>query len=145
MAYQLALYVVIYSPVQMAADLIKHYEANPKPLQFIKDVGVDWSETKVLNGEVGEYVTIARKERTSGNWFLGSISDENSREIEVDFSFLDHNQLYEAKIYKDGKNAHWNKNPSDIEFQTVELQNTSKLKFYLAEGGGIAISIKKKS
>ena len=145
LAHQLALYVVIYSPVQMAADLIEHYEANPKPLQFIKDVGVDWSETKVLDGEVGEYVTIARKERITGNWFLGSISDENSREIEVDFSFLDDNQLYEAKIYKDGKNAHWDKNPLDIEFQTIELQHTSKLKFHLAEGGGIAISIKKKS
>ena len=77
------------------------------------------------------------------NWFLGSITDENSREIEVDFSFLDDNQLYEAKIYKDGKNAHWDKNPLDIEFQTIELQRTSKLKFPLAEGGGLAISIKK--
>ncbi|WP_373942822.1 glycoside hydrolase family 97 protein [Polaribacter sejongensis] len=143
LAHQLALYVVIYSPVQMAADLVEHYEANPKPLQFIKDVGVDWSESKVLDGEVGEFVTIARKERGAGNWFLGSISDENSREIEVDFSFLDDNQLYEAKIYKDGKNAHWDKNPLDIEFQTIELQRTSKLKFPLAEGGGLAISIKK--
>jgi hypothetical protein len=144
LAHQLALYVVIYSPVQMAADLVEHYEANPKPLQFIKDVGVDWSETKILDGEVGDFVTIARKERATGNWFLGSISDENSREIEIDFSFLDANQMYEAKIYKDGKDAHWNDNPLNIEFETIEINNKTKLKFHLAEGGGLAISLKKK-
>ncbi|KGL63860.1 glycoside hydrolase family 97 protein [Polaribacter sp. Hel1_85] len=144
LAHQLALYVVIYSPVQMAADLVEHYEANPKPLEFIKDVGVDWSKIKVLNGEVGEFVTIARKERKTGNWFLGSITDENSRKIKVDFSFLDENQKYEAKIYKDGKSAHWNENPLDIEFETIEVTKSSKLDFKLAEGGGLAISIKKK-
>lgn len=143
LAHQLALYVVIYSPVQMAADLVEHYEANPKPLQFIKDVGVDWSETKVLNGEVGEFVTIARKERATGNWFLGSITDENSRDIEVDFSFLDENTTYEAKIYKDGKDAHWDNNPLDIAFETVEINKNSILKFHLGAGGGLAISIKK--
>jgi hypothetical protein len=144
LAHQLALYVVIYSPVQMAADLVEHYKANPKPLQFIKDVGVDWSETKVLNGEVGEFVTIARKERVTGNWFLGSITDENSRDIEVDFSFLDEKTTYEVKIYKDGKDAHWDKNPLDIEFETLKVKRNMKLKFHLAAGGGIAISIKKK-
>lgn len=143
LAHQLALYVVIYSPIQMAADLVEHYEANPKPLQFIKDVGVDWSETKVLDGEVGEFVTIARKERTTENWFLGSITDENAREIKVDFSFLDENTKYEVKIYKDGKNAHWNKNPLAIEFETVEINKNSSLNFNLAEGGGLAISIQK--
>lgn len=143
LAHQLALYVVIYSPVQMAADLVEHYEANPKPLQFIKDVGVDWSETKVLNGEVGGFVTIARKERKTGNWFLGSITDENAREIEVDFSFLDDNTTYEAKIYRDGKNAHWNENPLAIEFETLEINKNTSLNFNLAAGGGLAISIKK--
>ena len=141
LAHQLALYVVIYSPVQMAADLVEHYEANPKPLEFIKDVGVDWIETKVLNGEVGEYVTIARKERNSENWFVGSITDENSREIKIDFSFLNDNQEYEAKIYKDGNSAHWNDNPLDINFETVIVNKTSKLDFKLAKGGGLAISI----
>ncbi|WP_439130356.1 glycoside hydrolase family 97 protein [Polaribacter sp.] len=144
LAQQLALYVVIYSPVQMVADLVEHYEANPEPLQFIKDVGVDWLETKVLHGEVGEFVTIARKERKTENWFLGSITDENAREIEVDFSFLDENQKYEAIIYKDGKNAHWNDNPLDINIETIEVTKTSKIKFTLAEGGGLAISILKK-
>ena len=144
-AHQLALYVVIYSPVQMAADLVEHYEANPKPLQFIKDVGVDWETTKVLNGEVGDFVTIARKERKTGNWFLGSITDENSREITIDFSFLDDNVTYEAKIYKDGKNAHWNTNPIDIEFETIEITKDFKKIFQLAAGGGLAISLIKKN
>jgi len=143
LAQQLALYVVIYSPVQMTADLVEHYEANPKPLQFIKDVGVNWSETKVLNGSVGDFVTIARKERETDNWFLGSITDENSREIEIDFSFLENNIKYEAIIYKDGKNAHWNNNPLDIAIETLTVTKETKMKLNLAAGGGLAISIKK--
>ncbi|QTE22464.1 glycoside hydrolase family 97 protein [Polaribacter cellanae] len=144
LAHQLALYVVVYSPVQMVADLVEHYEANPAPLEFIKDVGVDWSKTKILNGEVGDFVTIARKERKTGNWFLGSITDENSREITINFDFLDENTSYEAKIYKDGKNAHWNDNPLDIDIETVEITKKDKQTFTLAAGGGLAISIQKK-
>lgn len=145
LAHQLALYVVIYSPVQMAADLVEHYEANPKPFEFIKDVGVDWETTKVLNGEVGDFVTIARKERKTGNWFIGSITDENAREINIDFSFLDENTTYEAKIYKDGKKAHWDTNPLEIEIETLKIKKSSNIKVYLAEGGGFAISLKKKN
>ncbi|MBV7269536.1 glycoside hydrolase family 97 protein [Winogradskyella luteola] len=144
LAQQLALYVVIYSPVQMAADLVEHYEANPKPLQFIKDVGVDWEETKVLNGEVGDYVTIARKERATNHWFVGGITDENARTLEVTFDFLDTDQTYEARIYKDGEDAHWDKNPLDIVIEQVDLNKDSKLKIKLAPGGGFAISLKKK-
>ncbi|NVJ87949.1 MAG: glycoside hydrolase family 97 protein [Flavobacteriaceae bacterium] len=144
LAQQLALYVVIYSPIQMAADLVEHYEANPKPLQFIKDVGVEWLETKVLNGEVGDFVTIARKEKGTENWFIGSITDENKRDIDIDFSFLDDNTTYESIIYKDGKNAHWNNNPLDIIIEKKLIRNSDKLKFKLAEGGGLAISLKKK-
>lgn len=140
-AQQLALYVVIYSPVQMAADLVEHYEANPEPLQFIKDVGVDWETTKVLNGEVGDYVTIARKERLTGNWFLGSITDENARQLDVSFDFLDDNQEYEAIIYKDGENAHWDENPLALEIETITVNNKSNLALKLAQGGGCAISI----
>jgi hypothetical protein len=143
LAQQLALYVVIYSPVQMAADLVEHYEANPEPLQFIKDVGVDWETTKVLNGEVGDYVTIARQERETGNWFVGGITDENKREVEVDFSFLDADQAYEVIIYKDGENAHWDDNPLDIIIEKIEINKDSKLTVKLAEGGGFAISLKK--
>jgi hypothetical protein len=141
LAQQLALYVVIYSPIQMAADLVEHYEANPEPLQFIKDVGVDWEKTKVLNGEVGDYVTIARKERLTGNWFLGSITDENTREFEVNFDFLDVNQEYTATIYKDAKDAHWDKNPLALDIETITINSKSKLLLKLAQGGGCAISI----
>lgn len=145
LAQQLALYVVIYSPIQMAADLVEHYEANPKPFQFIKDVGVDWSETKVLDGEVGDFVTIARKERKTDNWFLGSITDENSRDITVDFNFLDADKTYEAILYKDGKNAHWDKNSLDLDIEKMEVKKSSKMKIHLAAGGGLAISIKMKN
>jgi hypothetical protein len=144
LAQQLALYVVIYSPVQMAADLVEHYEANPEPLQFIRDVGVDWEKSIVLNGVVGDYVTIARKERETGNWFVGGITDENSVAHQLVFDFLDDNKTYEARIYKDGKNAHWNDNPLAIEIEKMELNKTSKLTVNLAKGGGFAISIKKK-
>ncbi|MFD2916538.1 glycoside hydrolase family 97 protein [Psychroserpens luteus] len=144
LAQQLALYVVIYSPIQMAADLVEHYEANPEPLQFIKDVGVDWEKTKVLNGEVGEYVTIARKERVTGNWFLGSITDENPRDLEIKFDFLDSNQDYEAIIYKDAKNAHWNDNPLALDIEKIIINKSTILTLNLAEGGGCAISIIKK-
>ncbi len=143
LAQQLALYVVLYSPIQMAADLVEHYEANPEPLQFIKDVGVDWEDSIVLNGEVGDFVTIARKERGTGNWFVGAITDENARIIEIKLNFLDDNQEYTATIYKDGKNAHWDKNPLDILIESITVTKASKLNFNLAEGGGFAISVKK--
>ncbi len=142
-AQQLALYVVIYSPVQMAADLIENYEGNPA-LQFIKDVGVDWQQTKVLNGEIGDFVTIARKERNSENWFIGGITDENSREIELVFDFLNADDVYEAIIYEDGEDAHWDKNPTSLNIRKLEITNTSKELLKLAKGGGFAISLIKK-
>ena len=141
LAQQLALYVVIYSPIQMAADLVEHYEANPKALQFIKDVGVDWKQTKVLNGEVGDYVTIAREEKETGNWFLGSITDENARTLDLDFDFLAEGESYMATIYKDGKEAHWNTNPTALDIETITVDKNSKLTIQLAEGGGAAISL----
>jgi hypothetical protein len=141
LAQQLALYVVIYSPVQMAADLVEHYEANPKALQFIKDVGVDWTQTKVLNGEVGDYVTIAREERETGNWFLGSITDENSRTFDVKLDFLEEGQNYKATIYKDAKDAHWNNNPTALDIEELEVTSKSNILLKLVEGGGAAISL----
>ena len=141
LAQQLALYVVIYSPIQMAADLVEHYEANPAPLQFIKDVGVDWETTKVLNGEVGDYVTIARKERKTGNWFIGSITDENKRNFSIDLAFLEEGKTYNATIYKDGKDAHWNDNPLSIKIEKIEVTKSSKIDVNLASGGGVAISL----
>jgi len=141
LAHQLALYVVIYSPVQMVADLIEHYQGNPA-FQFIEDVAVDWQKTEVLNGEVGEYVTIARKDRNSENWFVGGITDENKRTVELDFSFLSPNTTYEAILYKDGENAHYKTNPTSIKIEKLTITNTTKLNVKLAEGGGFAISLK---
>ena len=140
-AQQLALYVVIYSPIQMAADLIENYEGNPA-FQFIKDVGVDWQQTKVLNGEVGDFVTIARKERASEKWFVGGITDENAREMVLDFSFLSPETAYEAIIYEDGIDADWDKNPTSVNIKKQEITNKSILKMKLAPGGGFAISLK---
>jgi hypothetical protein len=140
LAQQLALYVVIYSPIQMACDLLEYYENHPA-FQFIRDVGVDWQETKVLNGEIGDFVTIARKERNSENWFLGAVTDENGRTIKIDFSFLNKNKKYKAKIYKDGATAHWNDNPLDIQISERIITSKVVKDFYLAPGGGLAISL----
>jgi len=128
----------------MAADLVENYEANPAALQFIKDVGVDWQQTKVLNGEIGDFVTIARKERTSENWFIGGITDEDGRTLDISFDYLDENATYEATIYEDGNDAHWDKNPLSLNIRTVEVTNKSNLKMKLAPGGGFAISVVKK-
>ncbi len=138
-AKQLALYVVIYSPIQMAADLPQNYEGNPA-FQFIRDVGVDWQKSKVLNGEIGDYVTIARQERKTGNWFLGSITDENKRNIEINLNFLQPNTKYKATVYEDGKDADWFKNPTSVNIRKIMVDNTDKLKLHLAPGGGTAIS-----
>lgn len=144
LAQQLALYVVIYSPIQMACDLPENYEGHPA-LQFIRDVGVDWEQTVVLNGEVGDFVTIARQEKGTNNWFVGSITDENSREITIDFSFLDADKTYEATIYKDGEDAHYKNNPTNYAIEKVELTNSAEMTFKLAEGGGLAISLLQKN
>ena len=138
-AKQLALYVTIYSPIQMAADLLVNYEANPGPFQFIKDVAVDWDETRVLNGEIGDFVTIVRKERGTDEWFLGSITDENPRVLSAALTFLDPGVRYTAEIYRDGPNADWKGDRTDIviEKQTVTAGDTLTLR--LAPGGGQAI------
>lgn len=144
LAHQLALYVVIYSPIQMACDLPKHYTINGEihpAFQFIADVGVDWLQTKVLEGEVGDYVTIARQERETRNWFVGGITDENERTASLTFDFLEEGKTYTSTIYKDGPNAHWNDNPQVYEIENIELSRDSKLEVKLAPGGGFAISI----
>ncbi len=140
-AHQLALYVVVYSPIQMACDLPENYEGN-KALQFISDVGVDWEQTKILNGEIGDFVTIARQEKKTGNWFVGSITDEEKREITINFDFLDSTNEYEAIIYKDGADAHWNDNPTSYEIEKMVITKNMKKSFLLKEGGGVAISLK---
>jgi glucan 1,4-alpha-glucosidase len=143
LAQQLALYVVILSPVQMAADLIENYKGHPA-FQFIRDVPVTWEQTKVLNGEIGDYVTIAREERKTGNWFVGSLTDENGREVEIKLDFLKPGQKYLATIYADGDDADWDKNPTSYKIEKMEVGNTTSLKLKLAPGGGAAISIMRK-
>lgn len=140
LAQQLALYVVLYSPVQMAADLPEHYEGHPA-FQFIRDVGVDWDESHVLNGEIGEYVTIARKKKGTGNWFIGSITDEKARDLKIKLNFLDEGQTYNAVIYKDGKDAHWDDNPLIYEITKRDADSETVLNLKLAPGGGQAISL----
>ncbi|HNO78748.1 MAG TPA: glycoside hydrolase family 97 protein [Phycisphaerae bacterium] len=140
-AKQLALYVVLYSPLQMAADLPKNYEAKPEPFQFIKDVVTDWETTKVLNGEIGDYITTARKDRNSDDWFIGSITDENGRTIEADLSFLDKDRKYTAQIYRDGDDADWDKNPYSIVIEEKPVDSNTKLTLKLGPGGGAAIRL----
>lgn len=147
LAHQLALYVVIYSPIQMACDLPEHYlqdgQIHPA-FQFITDVGVDWQQSKVLNAEVGDFVTIARQEKGTGNWFVGGITDENERTQSISFEFLEPGKTYIATIYKDGPTSHWDENPQAYEIEEVELNNDTSLDVRLAPGGGFAMSIVEK-
>ena len=139
LAHQLALYVVIYSPFQMAADLPENYTGHPA-FQFIRDVGVDWDTSIVLNGEIGNFITIARKERNTDKWFLGSITDENERVIEVSMNFLDEGKEYTAVIYSDGDDAHWDKNPISYRIENKKVSSADFLELKLVAGGGTAIS-----
>jgi alpha-glucosidase len=139
LARQLALYVVIYSPIQMAADLPEHYEQHREAFRFIEDVAVDWDDTRVLDGEVGDYVTIARKDRNSRNWFLGSITDEHGRSLPVPLSFLEAGVRYRAEIYRDGDGADYQSNPFAFKRETREVTSADTLTVVLAPGGGQAI------
>ena len=140
LAHQLALYVIIYSPVQMAADLPEFYQGIDA-FQFIRDVGVDWDKTVVLDGEIGDHVSIARKERKTGNWFVGAITDENPRAVTIDFSFLDNDKKYQAKVYHDAPNAHWDTNPTAYKIEEITVDRKTRHTLKLAPGGGAAISI----
>lgn len=142
LAKQLALYVTMYSPLQMAADLIENYEKHMDAFQFIKDVAVDWDDTKYLEAEPGDYLTVARKEKNSSNWFVGAITDEHKRLATINCSFLDPKTTYIATIYADAPTAHWNKNPKAYEIRQQRINSKTILKINLAPGGGVAISIK---
>ncbi len=141
LAKQLALYVTMYSPLQMACDLPENYERYADAFQFIKDVAADWDESKYLEAEPGDYLTVARKAKGSENWFVGAITDENPRNTTISLDFLTPGKKYKAIIYQDGKTAHWEKNPINYEIKTIEVTSKSKLKLNLAAGGGTAISI----
>ena len=140
-AKQLALYVVLYSPIQMAADLPENYARFARPFQFIKDVPVDWSDTRVLNGEVGDYVTMARKDRNSDDWYLGAITDEQPRSLRVPLDFLDAGRTYTATIYRDGKGAGFAGDPQSFAIETRRISRRDTLTLELAPGGGEAIRI----
>jgi len=139
---QLALYVVLYSPLQMAADLPENYEKYNDAFQFIRDVGVDWDTTKVITAEPGEYITTARKEKGTGNWYIGAITNQNARDESVALDFLDKGKKYVATIYADGPDADWKANPEAYTINSFLVDNNTRLKLKLAPGGGTAISIK---
>jgi len=143
LAKQLALYVTMYSPLQMAADLPENYEKKMDAFQFIKDVAVDWDDTKYLEAEPGDYITMARKAKGTADWFVGAITDENSRVAIIPFNFLDQNQWYVATIYGDAATADWKENPMAYQIQKVLVNYKSILNQKLAAGGGVAISLKK--
>ncbi len=140
-ARQLALYVTMYSPLQMAADLPETYAKHLDAFQFIKDVAIDWDDTKVLEAEPGDYITYARKEKGSSNWFVGRTNDEQARTSKIKFDFLQPGKKYVATIYSDAKDAHWETNPKAYQIKKYVVTNKSKLSQYCAPGGGYAISV----
>lgn len=139
---QLALYITMYSPLQMAADLPENYEKHMDAFQFIKDVAVDWDDTKILEAEPGDYLTIARKAKGTSDWFIGAITDENSRNSFISLNFLDKGKKYVATIYADADNADWKENPEAYKITKYLVNAGTKLNLKLAKGGGAAISIK---
>ncbi len=141
LAKQLALYVVIYSPLHMAADLPENYEGHPA-FQFILDVPVDWQDTKVLQAEIGDYVTIARQDRNSEDWYIGSITDERERTLEAPLAFLEAGKEYVAEIYADAADADWESNPLSIDIYEALVDSNTVLNLRLAPGGGQAIRIR---
>jgi len=143
-ANQLALYVTMYSPLQMAADLPENYKRFMDAFQFIKDVAVDWSDSKYVEAEPGQYITVARKAKKTGQWFLGSVNGEIARTSKIDLRFLEQGKKYIATIYADGKDADYKTNPQSYTIRTIEVSSKSKLSQLVAPGGGYAISFKEK-
>jgi len=141
LAKQLALYVVLYSPLQMAADLPENYAGQPA-FQFIRDVAVDWDTTRVLDGRVGDYVAVARRERGGQTWFLGAITDEEARTLDVPLTFLTPGRRYVAEIYADGLKADWLDNPLPVSITRRTVTSATRLQLRLAPGGGQAIRIR---
>lgn len=142
LARQLALYVTMYSPLQMAADIPEHYEQHADAFQFIKDVALDWDKSIYLEAEPGDYITIARKAKGTGNWFVGCTADENGHESRLSFDFLDPGKKYVAVIYADAEDADWKNNPQSYTIKKGIVTNKSKLNLKAASGGGFAISIR---
>ncbi|MFC2322579.1 MAG: glycoside hydrolase family 97 protein [Tannerella forsythia] len=141
LARQLALYVTMYSPLQMAADLPENYERFMDAFQFIKDVAIDWDDSKYLEAEPGRYITVARKAKGTNNWFVGCTANEDGHLSNVSLDFLDSGRKYTATIYADAPTAHYEKNPQAYTIKQMKVTNKSKLTLRAASGGGYAISI----
>ena len=142
LAKQLALYVTMYSPLQMAADLPEHYERFLDAFQFIEDVPVDWDDTRILEAEPGDYLTIARKAKNKDEWYIGAITDEQARSADIPLNYLTPKRWYVATLYTDGPTAHWQSNPMAYQIQNFLVNDQTRLKIALASGGGAAISLK---
>ena len=140
---QLALYLTLYSPLQMAADTPENYERFMDAFQFIKDVAIDWSDSRYIEAEVGEYITVARKAKNTGEWFMGSVAGYDARTSTVALDFLEPNQVYVAKIYADAADAHYKTNPQAYTIREVRCTSKSTLKQFVAAGGGYAVSFRK--
>lgn len=141
LAKQLALYVVVYSPMQMAADLIENYAGRPE-FKFIRDVAVDWEQTKVLDARIGDHVVVARQARGGGDWYVGAVTDEEGRTLEVSLDFLEPGRRYVAEIYADGPGANWLDNPLPVSISERDVTRETRLTMTLAPGGGQAIRIR---
>ncbi|HEX5168259.1 MAG TPA: glycoside hydrolase family 97 catalytic domain-containing protein, partial [Cyclobacteriaceae bacterium] len=140
LAKELALYIILYAPLQMACDLPKNYEGHPA-FKFIEDVATDWETTNVLEAEIGKYVTIARKQRNSENWFIGAITNDNPRETKLKLDFLSPGKKYNATIYKDTPETDYLKRPAAYRIEKIQVTSESVLDLHLAASGGAAISI----
>ena len=141
-AKQMALSVVIYSPILMLADLPENYLDQPA-FQFFNDIPTDWEDTKVLNGKIGEYITTVRKDLNSEDWYLGSITNEEAREIEISLGFLNPENEYEAQIYADANGTGYQNNPAEVAISKQKVVNHDKLTLKLGASGGTAIRFRK--
>ena len=141
-ANQLALYVTMYSPLQMAADLPENYAAKMDAFQFIKDVPVDWSESRYLDAEPGEYIVTARREKGKPNWYVGGVTNADARDYTLRLDFLDPGKTYEATIYADAPDAHYDTNPAAYNISTRNVTSTDTIDIHMAPGGGFAVSIR---
>ena len=144
LARQLALYLTMPSPMQMACDLPENYERFPDAFKFIEDVPVDWADSRYLEAEPNQYITVARRDKNSDDWYVGAITDHNARKATIDFSFLPEGVKYLATIYEDAPDADWKENPQAYRIRTVTVDSRTRLKQPLAPGGGTAMRITKK-
>jgi glucan 1,4-alpha-glucosidase len=142
LAKQLALYVTMYSPLQMAADLPENYERFPDALRFIEDVAVDWDDTRILEAEPGDYVTIVRKAKDRDEWYAGAITDEHARTATILLDALPAGRSYAATVYADAPDAHWQTKPMAYQIKSYRVDARTVLKVPLAPGGGAAVSVK---